>query len=394
MTRQRVKRQAHDHRGVRLLNLETHGWVARWRDPLTGKTQQASMGALGITSAPTRREWAVRKREALAELARAVSHGSVVAERQDAAVAVAAYLAAQGHKPTETNKRPPLDAFAAWCRSARVASLADLKAPHLMRWRDHVLDARRCDHAASTRNRWLVAAGIFLRWAHRRGLVPLLTLDAIRVACERAPEPEDAIEFLRPPVLRALLERAVAFDAGRHGDAWRISELVLALLLSGCRFDELRLLRWGEVGEEGIRLAAGRVKTRRARVVTFAETPALARLLAALRPKDAPADGRVWSIPSHSSWDARRRALVASGAPEFTAHGLRRTCGTVLTNAPGIYAGASAWHSAKRLGHSVEQAERDYAGHLPGLPATARTLEEAAGIADLAAAICAAAEAR
>jgi integrase len=376
------------------LDLKTHGWVARWRDPLSGKTQQQSLGGLGITSAPARREWAVRKREALDELARAVSVGSVVAERQDAAVAVAAYLAVQGHAATEANKRVPLDAFVAWCRTARVGSLADLKGPHLMRWRDHVLDARRCGHAPSTRNRWLVSTGIFLRWGHRRGLLPLVSLDAVRQSCERAPEPAEAIEFLRPPQLRALLERAVAFDAGRQGDAWRISELVLALLLSGCRFDEIRLLRWGEVADDGIRLAAGRVKTRRARVVTFDVAPALARLLAALRPKDAPADGRVWAIATHSSWDARRRALVASGAPEFTAHGLRRTAGTVLTNAPGIFGGASAWHSAKRLGHSVEQAERDYAGHLPGLPATARTLEDAAGIADLAAAICAAAEAR
>lgn len=74
-------------------------------------------------------------------------------------------------------------------------------------------------------------------------------------------------------------------------------------------------------------------------------------------------------------------------APEFSAHTLRRTCGTLLTNAPGIYHGASAWHSAKRLGHSVQMAEQAYAGQLRDLPATATTIEGAGGFEDLARAI-------
>ena len=58
-----------------------------------------------------------------------------------------------------------------------------------------------------------------------------------------------------------------------------------------------------------------------------------------------------------------------------------------MTNSPAIYGAASAWASAKRLGHSVTVAERAYAGVLRDLPADARTLEAAAGIEDLAQAI-------
>jgi hypothetical protein len=55
---------------------------------------------------------------------------------------------------------------------------------------------------------------------------------------------------------------------------------------------------------------------------------------------------------------------------------MRRTCGTYLTNAPGIFA-ASAYRSAKQLGHSVQVAEKHYLGLARGISPTARTLEAA-----------------
>ena len=59
---------------------------------------------------------------------------------------------------------------------------------------------------------------------------------------------------------------------------------------------------------------------------------------------------------------------------------LRRTCAAVLTNAPAIYGAASAYRSAKRLGHSVVVAERHYVDLLRELPNQAKTLEAALGI--------------
>jgi hypothetical protein len=60
---------------------------------------------------------------------------------------------------------------------------------------------------------------------------------------------------------------------------------------------------------------------------------------------------------------------------------LRSTCGTYLTNAPGIFGAASAYRSAKQLGHSVTVAERHYVG-LIRLPVSAKTLDDATGVAD------------
>jgi hypothetical protein len=48
-----------------------------------------------------------------------------------------------------------------------------------------------------------------------------------------------------------------------------------------------------------------------------------------------------------------------------------------LTNAPGIFGAASAYRSAKQLGHSVAVAERHYLDVMRGIPREARTLEAA-----------------
>ena len=142
----------------------------------------------------------------------------------------------------------------------------------------------------------------------------------------------------------------------------------------------------GEVRDDGIHLSADRTKTRRARVVTFAESPKLGDLLRAMIPDGAKPDAPVF--PSLLwSWDAALRRMVERfGSPSCTAHTLRRTAGTYLTCAPGIFGGASAFMSAKRLGHGVDVAERHYVGHLT-LPATAKTLEAALGVEDLCTAI-------
>jgi hypothetical protein len=56
---------------------------------------------------------------------------------------------------------------------------------------------------------------------------------------------------------------------------------------------------------------------------------------------------------------------------------LRRTTGTFLTNAPGIFGAASAYRSAEQLGHSVQVAERHYLGLVRGITPESRTLEAA-----------------
>lgn len=73
-----------------------------------------------------------------------------------------------------------------------------------------------------------------------------------------------------------------------------------------------------------------------------------------------------------------KRLRASYGAPSsFEWQALRRTCGTFLTNAPGIFGAASAYRSARQLGHSVAVAERHYLGLERGIPREARTLEQA-----------------
>ena len=69
--------------------------------------------------------------------------------------------------------------------------------------------------------------------------------------------------------------------------------------------------------------------------------------------------------------------------PKFSLQVLRSTCGTFLTNAPGIFGAASAYRSARQLGHSVAIAEKHYLGLVRGISPTAGTLEAAMGIEDL-----------
>jgi hypothetical protein len=64
---------------------------------------------------------------------------------------------------------------------------------------------------------------------------------------------------------------------------------------------------------------------------------------------------------------------------------LARTRGARITaSLIGHFGAASAYRSAKQLGHSVAVAEKHYLGLVREIPATARTLETAMQIDDLA----------
>ena len=75
---------------------------------------------------------------------------------------------------------------------------------------------------------------------------------------------------------------------------------------------------------------------------------------------------------------AAKRLRAKYEAPEaFSWQVLRSTCGTYLTNAPGIFGAASAYRSAKQLGHSVAVAEKHYVDVARGIQRDARDLEHA-----------------
>jgi integrase len=158
------------------------------------------------------------------------------------------------------------------------------------------------------------------------------------------------------------------------------------------RFNEALQLDWRQVDlkaldEDGravgeVHLAGAGTKTKRARTVGLEVSPALQALLARLHELTG-GRGRVFGFSEGVAEAAAKRLRARFGAPaEFTWQILRRTCGTYLTNAPGVFGAASAYRSAKQLGHSVIVAEKHYLGVVRGIPRTARTLEAALQIED------------
>jgi integrase len=389
MTSQRVARQARRHRGVKVLRLADGRHVARWRDPIGGASRQEGLDKLGLTSDAARRAWAVEKAQQLATLRRAVSLGTVAVARRTPAEAMSDYLDGVAHAGTRASKRVAVQEFVDWLAASGVRSLADVSGPRLMAWRDALLKPGSGGRMVSTRNRYQAAVRAFLRWCSKRGLVPLLGADAIRHGCEHVAEPPREIEFLRPPEVRRVLLAAIEHDA-RPGVPRKVARMVLLLLLSGMRIAEAVDLDWSEVDLDAgeIRLPATRTKAKRARTVSFKEAPTLGLLFSKMRQEGVSARGRVFPDLNGATWQAAQMRMVARHkAPQFTAHTLRRTCGTVLTCSAGIYGGASAFMSCKRLGHSVAIAEAHYAGHLTDLPPEARCIEDALGVRDIAEAI-------
>ncbi len=411
MTKHRVARRRLDRHGVKLLRLATGACVARWHDPLSGRQAQANLNNLGLSSVAQRQQWAAAKAHTLAATRAAIASGSVVAERASLLDAVKGWLARYTHEGTAQSYKMLADRFAAWAVHRGVRDVQGLTPPMLAAYRDDyarsiarapVHGARRGAKAEGSRRRapssvnlGLTVAKMFLSWARRRGWTPNLSDDTIAESLVGVKVPKQAIRFLRPAELRKLLEAARRHDAAtpdnpRHTAA-PVAPFVLAVLLSGGRFDEVASLRWDEVDLQAgeIRLPAARVKTRAARTIRLDVAPTLLDLLTRLKLR---AQGvLVFEMPRGRAEDARRRLVHDFGAPLFTWHDLRRTCGTILTNAPSIYGAASAFLSAKRLGHSVVLAEKSYLGVLTDMPATAKTIEAAAGIETECAAIVAAA---
>lgn len=390
MSKARLGRPSRRRDGVKLLELADGRHVARWVDPVTGKATQTSLDRLGLTTQTARAAWCAKKAEALAALRAAVAIGGTGTERAELADVAEGYLAAVAHDRTRRSKALPLRAMARWLADAGVTLAADVTGPLVMRhWRDRVTDPAS-PRQPSTQCRWLSVGATFLRWLRRRGYCPALTAEAIDVAAEPVRVPRHAPDVLTVAEVRDLLTAAMRYaaDDRRRRD---VAPLMLALLLTGARWRELGELTWGEVLPDSIRLAAHRTKIRRARSLEFDVAPTLATLFEALREAagdPAPTD-RVWPGAA-AYWPASVRVLVARyGVRPFTANTLRRTAGTVLTCAAGIFGGSSAYLSARRLGHSVTIAERVYVGLLRGLPPTAKTIEAALGVEDLAAAIIA-----
>lgn len=421
------KRRGAKHPGVVLIPPKASrrtGWVARYTSPDTRKIREETIPAESAASVEARARWAARKSRELAKRKLELEGGAPRETGTPLEDAVSRYFTAHPSLRDRTRKiyRTAADKLLTWANTHRVSSADDLTRAKLMTFREALTaEPKRRAVANGTRGKYaptaarrspvsvnqeLRATRTVLGYLRDLDLFPRLTHDDLRRALKRLPETEERIEFLKPAELKLLLQAAARHDeetftetreehAGegrqRIGTTHRyapIAPFVAFVLLTGCRFDEALKLDWSQVDLDAldhdgkpageIHLSGAATKTHKARTIGLEVSPALRTMVAAMRPENAA--GPVFGVPRSTVEAAAKRLRAEYGAPAFTWQTLRRTCGTYLTNAGGIFGAASAYRSAKQLGHSVAVAEKHYLGLVRGIPATAKTLEAAMGI--------------
>lgn len=439
-TTKRRRRVRSPHAGVALLKPDPASrknyWRAQFVDPDTGKTVKVRLDPLVITTAELRRDWAIRKAKALATRRTAIADGAPRGTGAALDETIARYYQAhpQLRPTTLTAYRFATDRLLAWSREHHIESADDLTRPRLMEWAAMMTATRKSAPAqggkrgrrtpaakarsAHTINQNLRSVRTVLGYLVDADAFARLTHDDLRRSLKRLQVSHERLAYMRPTDLRTLLEAALRHDAdtfsetraqhtghGERGTTPRhepIAPFVAAVLLSGMRLGEALAMQWAHVDLQAldnhgavvgeVHLPGSTNKTHQARTIDLAVSPALRRLLAALHIK-AGGKGSVFEL-THDMVQAAGKRLRGTvtrklqtggyGAPDdFTWQALRRTCGTYLTNAPGIFEGASAYRSAKQLGHSVVIAERHYVDLARGIPRDARTLEAAMQIADV-----------
>jgi len=414
------RRRSPKHPGVVLIKPDLArriGWRARYTDPDSGRQVKETLDA-SLTTVEARDDWAVRKSRALARRRLELEGGAPPTTGTALSDALDRYFKDHPHLKARTRQiyRAVADKLIEHC--GRRFSADALNGPRLMAFRStlmretrrvHVrggkrgaLKATNVQRAPATVNAELRALGTVLGYLRRLGLLPRLTSDALRDGLQKLKAPPKRIHYLKPHELQKLLDAGLRHDADtfaatREEHAGKrepgttprytpITTIVAAALMTGMRFGALVDLQWDHVDLEALDhdgrvvgeiVPPGGSHTKRTGVIGLEVSPALRKMLAAMQLRTV-GKGSVFGLTRDEANAALRRLAVEYGGPSgSTWQTFRRTCGTYLTNAPGIFGAASAYRSAKQLGHSVAVAERHYVDLIRGIPPTARTLEAA-----------------
>jgi integrase len=431
--RRKKRRTRSPHPGVVLIPPDHAGrhltWRARFRDPDTGRLTKTRLDPLELSTEEARREWAIKKSKSLAKRRMELESGAPRATGLALADALERYFKAHAQLRPRTLAiyRSAADKLLAWAGKAHVHSADGLTRAKLLTFREALIAAPRRaavkggkrgayrptgkPRSAVAVNQELRSVRTVLGYLRRLDLLPRTSSDDLADALQRLPATSERVEYLKPQQCRKLLEAALRHDAetftetrDEHAGASEVGStrryepvapFVALVLLTGCRFSEALSLDWKQVDLEAldhdgsrvgeIHLKGAGTKTGRARTIGLEVSPALHKLLGAMRLASG-GKGPVFELSTGTLEAAAKRLRAEYGAPDvFTWQALRRTCGTFLTNAPGIFGAASAYRSARQLGHSVQIAEKHYLGLVRGIPREARTLEAAMQVGELVA---------
>lgn len=424
--RKRRKRVRSPHPGVKLKRrkLPSGGtsWRAHYVDVDTGREVAVTLDPLELPSREARESWAKTLAAELARKKMERAAGVRAAEVTALDVAIEDYLAsakARLRARTVETQELAIKRLTTWAHREGVKSTADLTRARLASLREYLIrQPKRSAKAGSGRgasratdrsrspysvNRELASIKAICNVWRTQGRLPNVHRDDLADALAALPLPHEDPTFYRPPELRrmiasALLHDEATFDETREehaGDRPKgttpryvaIAPFFAVLLLSGMRRGEALALTWSMVDLEAvdhdgraageIRLPASIVKTKRARTIGLEVSPAIRKILAALRLQRGERAQVFDGFTGDLVDGARRRMIDDFGSPPFTWQGLRSTAATYLTNAPGIFGAASVFMSARMLGHAVAVAEKHYLGVHRGIPREARTVEAA-----------------
>lgn len=412
------------HPGVVIMQPDaSHAYYrARFKEPDTGRVVKVKIDPLAVTTVEARREWAIAKAKSLAKRRMDIESGAPKQTGTALKVAIERYFDAHGglRKRTEVIYRTAANKLLTWSEKAAVTSADDLNRARLIEFREWLVKQRKRvavsgegkgrgkfassgeQRSPAAINQDIRAVLTVLRYVCDLDLFPKLTHDDLRRALKRVPVTTDRIEFLSAAECAQLVEAALLHDAetftetrdehagkrpvGTTPRYSAIAPFVFALLCTGMRFGEAVTLTWKQVDLDAldvdgrpvgeIHLSSDVTKTKRPRTIMLDVCPALRALLVQLH-AESRGKGKVFKLTRGEADAAINRLRETYGAPTFTWQMLRRTTGTYLTNAPGIFGSASAYQSARQLGHSVAVAEKAYLGVLRGIPREARTIEAA-----------------
>lgn len=382
--RRSLGRKKHLHPGVRFIapDAEHTAWRARYAD-VSGKRRTVTLERIDARTVETMVDWAVKLSEQL-QRGRSDAKAGIVRAGEDLRLpeAVERFFAAHPRLSDGTT-RAYRASFATLVQGRERLTTKEISLAVLGVWRDEVVNARRRNTRAGGRrgeksdtrrlrspfsvNKDLRHVGRLLEFWRSKAMLNL-TRDDLASSLKKTPARLERRGYLTVEQIRELMTACAKHDA--LGKYTPITPLIRFLLLTGMRVAEALAIKWSDVVGDQINVPGAVSKTGEPREIDLTISPT-----ALPSPRGT---GRVFAITAGEVHAARKR-LAQLNAPRWSPHALRRTCGTFLSCAPGIYGGASAFMSAQRLGHSVAVAEKHYVTARGALriPREASTLEGA-----------------